>query len=103
MTSTSIPPFHKFDPEGIAAFVEELDELLAHSVQLSEADGSLRTEPAPAVDLSWLDDFPDYFTPSAGMSLAETLTAFQEAMARTQTRSPLGANGRPFLWRSPSR
>ena len=84
-------PFHSFDPEGLAAFVEELDELLAHSVQLSEADGSLRTEPAPAVDLSWLDDFPDYFTPSAGMSLAETLTAFQEAMARAQTPVPLGA------------
>ena len=84
-------PFHQFDPEDIAAFVEELDELLAHSVQLSEADGSLRTEPAPAVDLSWLDDFPDYFTPSAGMSLAETLTAFQEAMARAQTPVPLGA------------
>ena len=82
-------PFHQFDPEDIAAFVEELDELLAHSVQLSEADGSLRTEPAPAVDLSWLDDFPDYFTPSAGMSLAENLTAFQDAMALAQPLVPL--------------
>ena len=82
-------PFHQFDPEGIAAFVEELDELLAHSIQLSEADGTLRAEPAPAVNLSWLEDFPDYFTPSAGMSLAETLTAFQEAL--TQAQTPLGA------------
>ena len=76
-------PFHQgFDPEAIAAFVEELDGLLAHSVRLSGADGRLVTEAAPAVALDWLDSFPDIFVRDPEASLAEDLAAFQDAMSR---------------------
>ena len=75
--------FHKsFDPEAIAAYVEGLDGLLAHSVLLSQWDGALLADPSPTVSLNWLDNFPDIFVHDPEASLAENLAAFQDAMTR---------------------
>ena len=84
--------YHKsFDPEAIAAFVDELDSLLAHSVRLSQQDGALLVEPAPAVALEWLNQFPDIFTWDDGASLEENLTVFQQAMTQAfEPPAPMG-------------
>lgn len=71
-----------FDPDAIAAFTEEVNGLLAHSVLLSESEGTLLAQPASAVTLDWLDDFPDAFIRDRGKSLLENLTDFRDAMTR---------------------
>ncbi len=74
-------PFHKpFDPEAIAAFVDELNGLLAHSVQLSIVDGELSVEDGAPARLNWLDSFPDVFTRDPDKPLLENLRDFRAAM-----------------------
>jgi len=84
-------PYHKsFDPEEIAGFVDELNELFAHSVRLSEAGGELMVEHDLTVELDWMDRFPEVFTRDPERSLAENLADFQKAMALAQGSAPAG-------------
>jgi len=84
-------PYHKsFDPEEIAGFVDELNELFAHSVRLSEAGGELVLEHDLTVELDWLDSFPEVFTRDPEKSLAENLADFQQAMIQAQGPAPAG-------------
>lgn len=85
-------PFHKeFDPQAIAAYVSELNGLLAHSVRLSARDGEVLAEyPSPEA-LPWLDSFPDVFTRDPEKSLEENLRDFQAAMtAAYPPADPIG-------------
>ena len=78
--------FHKeFDPEAIAAFVEELNGLLSHSVRLSGKNGELLAEDALPVELDWLDRFPDVFARDADKSLLENMQNFRAAMPQDLT------------------
>ena len=70
-----------FDPEALAAYVEELNALLAHSVTLLQAEGALLIQPAQAERLDWLEGSPQIFAPDPEQSLAENLRAYQQAMA----------------------
>ena len=75
--------FHReFAPEAIASFVEELNELLSHSVRLSDKDGKLLAEAALPVNLDWLDGFPNVFVRDPDKSLLENLKNFRTAMPR---------------------
>ncbi len=74
-------PFHKdFDPEKIAVFMDELNELLSHSIRLNNVDGELTAEKCQPEDLPWLDNYPDIFTRDPDKSLEENLKDFQAAM-----------------------
>lgn len=78
--------FHReFDPETIAAFVEELNDLLSHSVRLSVRDGALLAEDARPVELDWLDSFPDVFVRDPNKTLLENLKNFRAAMPQDLT------------------
>ena len=83
-------PFHRtFDPIAISAFVEELNGLLAHSVQLFNTHSDLQTAFDQAGTLTetlwWLDDFKGIFTRDPSKSMPENLQDFQAAMTRAQT------------------
>ena len=76
-------PFHQgYDPEAIAAYAEDLNALLAHSVQLSLADEKVVTRQAQPETLGWLDAFPDVFVRDPEKTLAETLEDYRQAMAK---------------------
>ncbi len=74
-----------FDPEKIAAFVDEVNTLLANSVQLINTDADLLATFQDAGrlvdDLSWLDTWEPVFTRDPSKSLLENLRAFKEAMS----------------------
>ena len=74
-------PFHQgYDPEEIAAYVEDLNALLSHSVQLSLADEKVVTQQAQPETLNWLDAFPEVFVRDPEKNLAENLEAYRAAM-----------------------
>lgn len=78
--------FHReFDPEAIVSFVEELNELLSHSVRLFDKDGEPLAENALPVNLDWLDGFPDVFVRDPDKSLLENLKSFRAAMPQDLT------------------
>ena len=77
-------PFHgEFIPEDIAAHVEELNALLAHSVLLSEKDGELVPEYPQPETLEWLDRFPEIFTRDPERTLLDNLKGFLWAMSQS--------------------
>lgn len=83
-------PFHgTFDPIAISAFVDELNGLLAHSVQLFNTHSDLQAAFDQAGTLTetlwWLDDFEGIFTRDPSKSMSENLQDFQAAMTRAQT------------------
>ena len=77
-------PHESFDPEAIAAFMDEINGLLANSAQLINTDGDLlgtfqelgRLED----DLWWLDMWVPAFVRDESKSLLENLQNFQAAM-----------------------
>ena len=79
-------PDPHFDPAEIAAFMEEINELLAHSVQLLNTDDDLlqtfEKEGRLVDTLWWLDIWEPVFTQAPGKSLLENLADFQDAMVR---------------------
>ncbi len=80
-------PHHKdFDPETIAAFVDELNELLAHSELLFSTDPGLSE--GRREELSRLEGF----TGNSGKSMAEDLRALASSMPHDWT-PPAGAPG----------
>lgn len=74
-------PLHgEFDPETIAAFMDEINDLLSYSTQLLNTDGELLDTfagkaVAPQDTLGWLD----LFDRDCSKSLLENLQAFQRA------------------------
>ena len=77
-------PDPHFDPQEIAAFMDEINDLLARSVQLLNTDADLAgtfQEAGRLVDtLWWLDIWDPVFTRDPGKSLLENLTDFQDDM-----------------------
>lgn len=74
------PLYGEFDPETIAAFMNEINDLLSHSTQLLNTDGELLETfagktVAPQDTLGWLD----LFERDSTKSLLENLQAFQLA------------------------
>lgn len=78
------PGGSEFVPEDIAAFMDEINDLLAHSVQLINTDAGLlysfEREGRLYDSLSWLDGWEPMFTRDPSKSLLENLWAFKEAM-----------------------
>ena len=72
------PLYGEFNPETIAAFMDEINDLLSHSTQLLNTDGELLETfagktVAPQDTLGWLD----MFDRDSSKSLLENLQAFQ--------------------------
>ncbi len=81
------PLMHEsFDPEVIAAFIDEVNGLLANSVQLINTDLDLlytfEREGRLHDSLWWLDNWEPVFVRDEGKSLLENLWDFQEAMKK---------------------
>ena len=76
-----------FDPEKIAAFVDEVNGLLAHSVQLINSDADLLATFQDAGqltdDLWWLDSWEPVVTRDPSKSLVENLRAYQASIERS--------------------
>ena len=85
-----------FDPDAIAAFMDEINDLLAHSVQLINTDGGLLDtfqEEGRLYDrLSWLDLWEPVFARDPSKSMLENLRAYQAAMEGLAARQ-----GDPYL------
>ncbi len=75
-----------FDPEAIAAFTDEVNGLLAHSVQLFNTDedlvASFEREGRLYDRLSFLDSWEPAFVRDENASLEENLRAYQKAMEK---------------------
>lgn len=81
------PLMHEsFEPEAIAAFMDEINGLLNRSVQLINTDDYLldtfQEEDRLYDSLWWLDHFEETYTRDPSKSLLENLRAFQEAMEK---------------------
>lgn len=79
-------PFHRdFDPEAIAALVEQVNALLPNCELLfctsPGLTASFETAGKLEDDLYWLDGFPAVFTRDRDLSLLDNLRNFQSAMA----------------------
>lgn len=78
-------PMHEsFDPEALAAFMDEINSLLANSVQLintnDELLGTFRKEGRLYDSLSWLDLWAPVYVRNETASLLENLRTFQASM-----------------------
>lgn len=79
------PMMHQsFDPEAIAAFMDDVNGLLSHSVQLLNTDQDLldtfQWNGLLYDDLWWLDTWEPVFARDEGKTLRENLRDFQAAM-----------------------
>lgn len=78
------PVHESFDPEAIAAFMDEINGLLANSVQLINTDEDLLSafekEGRLYDSLWWLDAWGPAFVRNPSKSLLENLRDFKEAM-----------------------
>ena len=98
-------PYHKdFDPEAIAALVDQVNQLLPHCQLLfcTSPDLLATFEQAGRLedDLSWLDDFPNVFTRDPDKSLLENLQDFKAAMPQDWT-PPAPENDPELLFDQP--
>lgn len=95
-------PIHgDFDAEMIADFMEEINGLLSHSIQLINTDSELQEtfeKEGKLVDtLWWLDSGEPDFTRDSSKSLSENLWDFQESMTRSEKAvSPQSLDTLPF-------
>lgn len=95
-------PVHDgFDSEAIAAFMEEINDLLAHSVQLlnteEELQGTFERQGRLYDNLWWMDGWEPDFVRDEKKSLRENLADFQIAM--TDAQEPMAmeeADGLPI-------
>lgn len=81
----NFPSIHhkEFDPKAIADFMDEVNDLLAHSRILRVDDSLQKTfekEGRQYDSLSWLDEREPVFVRDADKSLSENLEDFQSAM-----------------------
>ena len=82
-------PIHDdYDPEAIAAFMDEVNDLLSHSVQILNTDSDLlatfEKEGRLYDSLWWLDDREPEFVRDESKSLQEKLEDFRTAMVAAQ-------------------
>ena len=89
-----------FDPEAIAAFMDEVNDLLAHSVQILNTDSDLlatfEKEGRLYDSLWWLDDWNPEFIRDESKSLLENLEDFRSVMTAAQEPMTLAeADGLP--------
>lgn len=94
-------PVHDFDPEAIAAFMNEINDLLSHSVQMlntaSDLLATFEKEGRLYDSLWWLDASEPDFIRDENKSLLENLEAFQTAMTAAQSPvTPEAADGLPI-------
>lgn len=85
-------PIHgEFDPKAIAAFMEEVNELLAHSILLINTDSGLQQtferEGRLTDTLWWLDSGESGFRRDSSRSLLENLQDFEEAMTQEEVNT----------------
>ena len=68
-----------FDPEAVAAFVDEADRLLEHCFLLADTGGNYRGDPPTYVqiDLRWLDTYATGFTWDDSRTTLENLKQFK--------------------------
>ena len=89
-----VDPAEIFDPEEIAAFMGEVNGLLAHSVQLLNTDQNLletfKREGRLEDTLGFLDDWELIYTRDPEKSLLENLWDFRDIVGRHMTE---GRNG----------
>lgn len=82
------PVYSGFDSEAIAAFMEEINGLLSHSVQLlnteEDLQGTFEREGRLYDSLWWLDGWEPDFVRDENKSLQENLEEFQTAMTAAQ-------------------
>ena len=82
------PVYSGFDSEAIAAFMEEINGLLSHSVQLlnteEELQGTFEREGRLYDSLWWLDGWEPDFVRDENKSLQGNLEEFQTAMTAAQ-------------------
>lgn len=83
-------PLHDdFDPEAIAAFMDEINNLLANSIRMPNTNSILpdafEKEGRLYDNLSWLDDWAPEFIRDEDKSLLENLRDFQTTMTAIQT------------------
>ena len=82
-------PIHSdFDPEAIAAFMDEINDLLSHSIQMLNTDSDLlatfEKEGQLYDSLWWLDTWEPVFIRDESKSLVENLKNFQTAITAVQ-------------------
>ncbi len=82
-------PIHdNYEPETIAAFMDEINDLLSHSVQMLNTDsdllGTFEKEGRLYDSLWWLDAWEPEFIRDESKSLLENLKDFQTAMTAVQ-------------------
>lgn len=85
-------PVHgEFDPEAIAAFMEEVNELLSHSILLINTDSNLQQtferEGKLMDTLWWLDSGESGFHRDSSRSLLENLQDFEEVMTQEEVNN----------------
>lgn len=84
--NTNSQRLQKFNPKGIAEFMEDVNGMLADSVQLLNTDGDLldtfKKEGRLYDSLGWLDNWEPVFARDESKSLEDELRAFQTAMER---------------------
>lgn len=77
-----------FDPEAITAFMDEINDLLSHSVQMLNTDSDLlavfEKEGRLYDSLWWLDDWGPEFARDESRSLQENLEDFQTVITALQ-------------------
>lgn len=82
----TVDPDDIFDPDAIAGYMEEVNQLLSHSVQLLNTDGDLTgtfEKEGRLEDTLWfLHVWEPVFTRDAEKSLRENLRNFRDAMVR---------------------
>ncbi len=82
------PTHSDFDPEAIADFMDEINDLLSHSVQLLNTDSDLsdtfEKEGRLYDSLWWLDSWEPEFVRDENKSLVENLKDFQTAVTAIQ-------------------
>ncbi len=94
-------PIHNgFDAGAIAAFMDEINDLLAHSVPMLNTDGDLlgtfEKEGRLYDSLWWLDSAEPVFVRDESQSLEENLKAFEAAMTANQEAAvPEAVDGLP--------
>ncbi len=68
-----------FDPEAVAAFVEDADSVLADCVVLADTSGDFWPDQPLRVDLRWLSNYAFGFQWNAQLTTLENLTRFKLA------------------------
>lgn len=95
-------PIHEnFDSETIAVFMNEINELFSHSVQLLNTDHNLlatfEKEGCLYDSLWWLDNWEPEFVRDKSKSLLQNLKDFQIIMTKVQKPiDPIEINGLPI-------